>query len=130
MQRIRQGWFTENEVHQGDEPPPSAPDVPCIAEHNSDLLPTTAAIEKYYLTASKSKIKTTRRADLMLLIKIKRIPRGQGLTENQVKTLRNADLHDLIHEQVCQDYLFPLMSSGFSTVGRDVWTGLLTNTGA
>lgn len=93
MQRVKQGWFTPDGVHLGGNQNEEALNAPIIVtrEHNSDVLPNATAIEKFWLTASKTKLKELHKPDLLILFRSKVLP-TLNMSEQEVTGLANPQL--------------------------------------
>jgi hypothetical protein len=68
-------------------------------EYNSDVLPNAKAVEKFWLTASKTKLKELNKPDLLILFRSKVLP-SLNISEAEVIAMRTAQLKSNLEEKV------------------------------
>ncbi|KAJ2912144.1 hypothetical protein MD484_g8273, partial [Candolleomyces efflorescens] len=95
--RIQQRWFNEDGVHLGDPESAEAVDHPFVQQrmYSSEVLPDDKAVEHYWLTASKTKLRSLNKPDLLIMVQCKVLPRP-CLTEEKAAALTVPELRRIL----------------------------------
>ncbi|RXW21209.1 hypothetical protein EST38_g4657 [Candolleomyces aberdarensis] len=95
---VEQKWFTSEGVHLGSVEEADMNQSDTLSEGTSNVFPDPQAIEKFWLSASKTKLRQLVKDDLLILVKAKALP-SLSMTEGQLEKLKNAELKAILEEK-------------------------------
>ncbi|KAJ2936177.1 hypothetical protein H1R20_g917, partial [Candolleomyces eurysporus] len=99
--RVQQKWFTAEGVHLGsaEDANITVAAVPTPGEQESAVLPNAEAIETFWLSASKTRLRKLVRGDLLLLFRSKVLP-SSYLSEEETQQFKNPELISRLEKKV------------------------------